>query len=38
MANGQPQVVLARRADSDPEVVLVQVRCGIEFGLKGPPE
>ena len=26
-----------RRADTGPEAVLVQVRCGIEFELNGPP-
>lgn len=36
MANGAPNVVLARRMDTGPEAVLVQVRCGIEFELNDP--
>ena len=38
MVNGLPQVILARRADTGPEAVLVQVKCGIEFELNGPPQ
>ena len=37
MAAGAPNVILARRTDTGPEAVLVQVRCGIEFELNGPP-
>ena len=37
MVDGAPQVILARRADTGPKAVLVQVRCGIEFELNGPP-
>jgi len=36
MVNGSPNVILARRMDTGPEAVLVQVRCGIEFELNGP--
>jgi hypothetical protein len=31
------QRILARRMDTGPEAVLVQIRCGIEFELNGPP-
>jgi hypothetical protein len=37
MVDGAPNVILARRTDSGPEAVLVQVRCGIEFELNNPP-
>jgi hypothetical protein len=37
MVDGAPNVILARRADTGPQAVLVQVGCGIEFGLNGPP-
>ena len=37
MADGAPNVILARRMDTGPEAVLVQVRCAIEFELNGPP-
>jgi len=36
MVDGAPNVILARRTDTGPEAVLVQVRCGIEFELTGP--
>jgi hypothetical protein len=37
MVDGAPNVILARRADTGPDAVYVQVRCGIEFELNGPP-
>jgi hypothetical protein len=37
MASRRPQVILARRADTGPEVMLVQVSCGVEFELNSPP-
>jgi hypothetical protein len=37
MVDGAPNVILARRMDTGPEAVLVQIRSGIEFELNGPP-